>query len=128
MDYAMVKQVHMTCAALSGIFFVTRGIWMLADSPLLQAKFVKIAPHVIDTLLLISALTLVVLRGEYPFVSGWLTAKFLALILYVALGTIALKRGRTKTIRLVAFVAALLVFSYILMVAVTKLALPFARL
>lgn len=93
---------------------------------MLQAKFVKVAPHVIDTLLLVSALTLVLMSGQYPFVQGWLTAKLLALIAYVVLGTLALKRGKTKVIRSAAFVAALLVFGYIGMVAVTKQPWPFA--
>ena len=92
---------------------------------MLQQRWVKIVPHVVDTLLLTSALTLVFWSGQYPFEQPWLTAKVLALIVYIALGTIALKRGKTKFIRSLAWVAALATFTYIVVVAVTKQALVF---
>jgi uncharacterized membrane protein SirB2 len=122
--YLAVKHVHMTCAAASGSFFALRGIWMLRDSKLLQQRWVKIAPHIIDTVLLGSALTMVVWSGQYPFVQPWLTAKLLALLLYIVLGTIALKRGKTKTVRVAAYVGALATFGYIVTVALTRHALP----
>lgn len=120
MSYLAIKHLHMTCAALSGSFFFIRGIWMLLDSPRLQQRWVKIAPHIIDTLLLASALTMAVWSSQYPFAQNWLTAKLLALVAYILLGTIALKRGKTKTVRTAAFVAALAVFAYIIKVAITR--------
>ena len=120
MSYLALKHLHMTCAALSGLFFFVRGIWMLLDSPKLQQRWVKIAPHIIDTILLASALTMAVWSSQYPFVQNWLTAKLLALIAYILLGTVALKRGKTKTVRTAAFVAALAVFGYIVKVALTR--------
>lgn len=120
MSYLAIKHLHMTCAALSGVFFFIRGIWMLRDSPRLQQRWIKTAPHIIDTVLLGSALTMAVWSSQYPFVQNWLTAKLLALIAYILLGTIALKRGKTKTVRSIAFVAALAVFAYIVKVAITR--------
>lgn len=120
MTYLAIKHLHMTCAALSGALFFVRGIWMLRDSALLQKRWVRIVPHVIDTVLLASALVLVVWSGQYPFVQNWLTAKVLALIAYILLGTIAIKRGKTKSARTAAFVAALLAFGYIVKVALTR--------
>lgn len=120
MSYLAVKHVHMTCAALSIILFFVRGLWMLAGSPLLQQRWAKVVPHIVDTVLLASALTMVVWSSQYPFVQNWLTAKIVALVAYVVLGTIALKRGQTKGIRIGAFILALLVFGYIVKVAVTK--------
>ncbi|HJV51856.1 MAG TPA: SirB2 family protein [Noviherbaspirillum sp.] len=120
MSYFAIKHLHMTCAALSGSFFLVRGIWMLRDSAMLQQRWVKTAPHLIDTILLGSALTMVVWSGQYPFVENWLTAKVFALIAYILLGTVALKRGKTKGVRVTAFVAALLVFGYIVKVALTR--------
>ncbi|MGE5650890.1 SirB2 family protein [Noviherbaspirillum sp. UKPF54] len=120
MSYLAIKHLHMTCAALSGSFFLVRGIWMLRDSALLKQRWVGIAPHVVDTVLLGSALTMVVWSGQYPFVQGWLTAKVLALVAYILLGAVALKRGRTKAVRTTAFIAALLVFAYIVKVALTR--------
>lgn len=120
MSYLAIKHIHMSFAALSGILFFTRGILMLGDSPLLDRRPLRIVPHVVDTILLASALVMVVWSGQYPFVQGWLTAKVLALIGYIVVGTIALRHGRTKGIRAGAFVVALLLFAYIVKVAFTR--------
>lgn len=120
MNYFAIKHLHMTCAALSGSLFLVRGLWMLRGSALLQQRWVRVVPHIIDTVLLGSALTMVGLSAQYPFVQNWLTAKVFALIAYIVLGAIALKRGKTKGVRTAAFVAALLVFAYIVKVAVTR--------
>jgi uncharacterized membrane protein SirB2 len=109
---------------LSGILFVIRGIWTFAESAMLQRRWVKIAPHIIDTLLLVSAFTLVILSAQYPFAQNWLTAKLIALLAYILLGVIALKRGRTRQIRIAAFIGALAAFFYIVMVAVTRQVIP----
>ena len=126
MDYVTIKYVHIASAMLSGSLFLLRGVWMMRESTMLQHRVVKILPHVVDTILLASALILVYWSAQYPFVQHWLTAKVLALIAYIAIGTIALKRGVTKTQRVCAFFAALLVFAYIVLVAMTKRALVFA--
>jgi uncharacterized membrane protein SirB2 len=126
MNYFAIKHLHVTCAALSGSLFLLRGFWMLQRPALLQQRWVKTAPHLIDTLLLASALTMVFLSGQYPFVQPWLTAKVLALIAYIVLGSIALKRGKSREIRTGAFIAALLVFAYIVGVALTRRVLVFA--
>ncbi|WP_296946498.1 SirB2 family protein [uncultured Massilia sp.] len=124
MEYLSLKHFHMTCAGLSGFLFALRGIWMLRASPLLRQRWVRIAPHVIDTLLLASAIGLSAWSGMRPGQQPWLTAKVVALVAYIALGTIALKRGRTRGQRAAAFCAALAVFAYIVAVAVTRNPLP----
>ncbi|MFZ6771688.1 SirB2 family protein [Undibacterium sp. SXout7W] len=124
-SYIAVKHLHITCAGLSGLLFVLRGIWAVRGAGMLQKTWVKVLPHVIDTILLASAVTLAVLSGQYPFEQSWLTAKLLALLAYILLGTIAIKRGRTAGTRLSAMIAALAVFAYIVAVAITKQALPF---
>ena len=126
MDYLSLKHFHMGCAALSGTLFLLRGKWMLRASPMLQQKWVRIAPHVIDTLLLASAIGLAVWSHQYPGQQPWLTVKVVALLGYIVLGSIALKRGRTRGQRSAAFVAALAAFLYIAAVAVTKRPFPFA--
>ena len=123
MIYVSIKYAHIACAILSGSLFLLRGIWMMRESTMLQHRVVKILPHVVDTVLLASALIMVFWSEQYPFVQNWLTAKVLALIVYITIGTIALKRGGTKTLRVCAVFAALLVFSYIGLVAITKRAL-----
>lgn len=121
----MLKLIHLSAVVCSGAFFFTRGIWMLQDSPQLQARWVKISPHVIDTVLLISALAYAFQIQQYPFVHGWLTAKVLGLAAYIVLGTIALKRGKTKVVRATAWIAALFTFGYIVWVAHTHSPFPF---
>jgi uncharacterized membrane protein SirB2 len=125
MNYLLVKHLHITCVVLSGGFFMLRGAWMLTGSSLLQRRWVRVVPHMVDTLLLGSALTMVVWSGQYPFVQPWLTAKVLALVAYVVLGTVALKRGKTRAIRTTALVAALAVFAYIVSVALSRQVMPF---
>ncbi|MBA5687445.1 SirB2 family protein [Rugamonas apoptosis] len=125
MDYYAIKHFHMGCAAMSGSLFLLRGYWMLSNPARLQQRWVRTAPHMIDTALLASALTMVVLSAQYPFVQGWLTAKVLALLLYIVLGTIALKRGKTRAVRATAFAGAVTAFLYIGGVAFTKQVWPF---
>ena len=120
MMYLALKHLHLTCVAGSGLGFTLRGFWMLSGSPLLERRWVRIVPHVVDTVLLASAVALAVLTAQYPFVQGWLTAKVLGLLVYILCGTMALKRARTKRARAGFFVAALLAFAYIVSVALTR--------
>lgn len=120
MDYATLKAIHVTSAILSISGFAARGALMLGDSPLLERRFVRVAPHVVDTVLLASAVLLAWRSGQYPIEQPWLTAKVAALFAYVALGSVALSRGRTRAIRAVAFVLALGTVLYIVSVAVTR--------
>ena len=117
----------MGCAVLSVAGFALRGALMLRDSALLQSRLARIAPHVVDTLLLASAIALAWQSGQYPFAQSWLTAKLLALVAYIVLGTIALKRGRTRAMRVVAFVLALATVLYLFSVALTRNAAGFLQ-
>ena len=127
MDFTLIKQLHLTTIAITLALFVLRGFWMMVDSSLLQARWVRIVPHINDALLLTSGIGLAVLMQQYPLVHGWLTAKFFALILYIVLGTIALKRGKTRGQRITAWIAALLVFGYMVAVAHAHTPSPFLR-
>lgn len=120
MSYLAIKYLHLTSVVLSGTLFLLRGFWMLRESPNLQQRWVKVLPHIVDTLLLGSALVMVFWSKQYPFVQPWLTAKVLALLAYIVLGSIALKRGKTKALRRWALVAALATFAYIVAVALTR--------
>jgi uncharacterized membrane protein SirB2 len=120
MDYLLLKQVHIVCAVLSIAGFAARGVLMLRESHLLQTRFVRMAPHAVDSVLLASALALAWLSGQYPFAQGWLTAKVLALAAYIVLGTIALKPGRNPIARRAAFILALATVLYIVSVALTR--------
>ena len=124
MDYLSIKFVHIGCVAVSYALFVLHGVWMLRESGLLQRRWMKIVPHAVDTLLLASAVALAVMSHQYPLANGWLTAKVIGLLIYIGLGTIALKRGRTRRTRLAAWLAAQAVFFYIVAVAITREPLP----
>lgn len=96
----------------------------MQGSAALQHRALHILPHLVDTVLLISALLLAWYINQYPFVHGWLTAKIIALPVYIALGSIALKHGRTRRSRTVAWFLALATFGYIVLVATTKQPVP----
>jgi uncharacterized membrane protein SirB2 len=118
--YAAVKQLHVAAVALSGALFFLRGVWMIADSPRLKARWVRVAPHVNDTVLLVAGVYLAAVMGLQP----WIVAKLVALVVYILVGMVAITRGPTKQIRVVAWVAAMGVFLYIVAVAVRKSPLP----
>jgi uncharacterized membrane protein SirB2 len=115
--YIALKSLHVAAVAISIGLFLIRGGLSLASSPRLQARFFRVVPHLVDTVLLASAVLLTLVLHQYPFVNGWLTAKLLALIAYVVLGSIAIRHGRTPAIRAVALLAALLVVGYIVATA-----------
>lgn len=120
MSYLAIKHLHVTCVVLSISLFFLRGIWTMQVSPIMQQRWVKMAPHIIDTLLLGSALTLAWLSQQWPFQQAWLTAKVLGLLAYIILGSIALKRGKTRQIRLAAWLLALVTVGYIVAVALSR--------
>lgn len=122
--YPYMRALHVGCAVLTIAGFAARGALMLRESPRLQLRLVRVAPHVVDTLLLASAVWLAWFLGQVPFVHGWITAKVLALVAYIVLGSIALKRGRTKGVRAGALAAALACAGYIVWVALARDATP----
>ncbi len=119
MSYLFLKHLHLTAVGLSIILFLLRSGWMLIDSPSLTKRWVRIVPHIIDTILLLSAIGLTIVLSQYPIAEHWLTAKVVGLIAYIVLGTIALKRGKTKSTRIVALAGALVCLGYIVGVALT---------
>lgn len=120
MSYILLKHAHMTLAAASLSLFLIRGLWMFAGSPMLSRGWVRRTPHLVDSLLLASAVALAWWAGVSPLSSPWLGAKIGALIAYIVLGSIALKYGKTRATRLAAFAAATGCFAYIVTTAVTK--------
>ncbi|GMQ89218.1 MAG: invasion regulator SirB2 [Gammaproteobacteria bacterium] len=116
----IAKYVHVASVIATFILFFIRGIWMISDSDLLQRKWTRRVPPVIDTILLASAIVLSVTIYQYPFVHAWLTSKVVALFLYIGLGMLALTYGKTKPVRISAWVAAQFCFIYIAAVAITK--------
>jgi len=116
----MIKSLHMITGVVTIAGFVLRGYWMMAQSDKLQLKIIRIAPHIVDTVFLLSGIALVWILQFNVFSEPWLLAKFAGLIGYIILGALALKHGATPQIRIMAFVGALAVFAYIVGVALAK--------
>lgn len=104
--YMMMKHLHLTAVGISILFFVVRFVWKQMQSPIIAKKWVKILPHVIDTILLGSAITLCVILSQYPFVNQWLTLKLAGIIAYIVFGMAAMKWANTKMMQWGAFFAA----------------------
>jgi uncharacterized membrane protein SirB2 len=121
---ALLKHLHITSVILSYTLFFLRGVWMLRASPLMLQRWVKIAPHAVDTLLLASAITLAWHLDISPLSHPWLMAKIIALLFYIGLGFIAMRFGRTRRTRLAAWLLGQGVFFYIVAVAITMEVVP----
>ena len=115
--YLVLRNIHIGCAIATIALFVLRGALMLADSPRQRNVVLRYLPHAVDTVLLTTALILTTVIRQYPFAVDWLTVKVVLLVAYIVLGSIALKRGRTKAIRVAALVAALATIGFLVSVA-----------
>lgn len=116
----LLKYFHMSLALLTICGFVLRGVWILSTSPLSNHPITRIAPHVVDTLFLATGIIMVVQLQLNLLQNNWLLAKFAGLIVYIVLGAIALRLGRTQGIRAFAFFGALLAFTYVVGAAINK--------
>lgn len=113
MSYLAIKHLHVTCVVLSGLGFLLRGFWMWRPSPWLAHRLTRRLPHLVDSVLLVSALTLATMSGQWPFAQPWLTVKLGGLLAYIVLGALALRYGRTPAIRRSCFVLAVLAYALI---------------
>lgn len=125
MSYLFLKQLHILCIILSLSLFVFRLQLSVRNPPRLQQRWLKILPHCIDTLLLISGVALAYQLHQTPFVnSPWLSAKLVGLVLYIVAGTFAIKRAPSARGRLGFGLLALVLFAYIVAVAASKQTWP----
>ncbi|WP_456380608.1 SirB2 family protein [Thiolapillus sp.] len=122
-EHSLIKLVHVSCAGLSLLGFTLRATLMLKQSPLLKKQWVRTVPHLVDSTLFFSGLWLAYNLHQYPGASPWLTAKLLALLLYIVFGAMAL-RGATTALRYPSLLLAYLCFSYIISVASSKTPMP----
>jgi uncharacterized membrane protein SirB2 len=118
--FSLLKLVHMTCAFLSVAGFTLRGFWMVTGNPRLRRRATRILPHTIDTLLLATAVGMLWLWGVSPLQLDWLSAKIFALLAYIGLGMVALRFGRTRQVKVTAWLLALCCATYMFSVAYTK--------
>ncbi|MEM7610449.1 MAG: SirB2 family protein [Pseudomonadota bacterium] len=120
MSYTALKNLHILLAAVTLTGFILRGYWALSSSPLRQQRWVRVVPHVIDTVFLLAGVAMVLQLAINPIMTPWLLAKIGGLLGYIVLGSIALRRGRTRRQRLLALLGAVSCFVYIVGVAVHK--------
>jgi uncharacterized membrane protein SirB2 len=118
--YLVVRTVHQSAVALSIAGFVVRGLLSLAGSRLAATPVAKTLPHLVDTVLLVSALALAWMLRLDPIQAPWLQAKIAGLVLYIALGSVALGRGGSRKLRAAAWIGALATVAWIASVAITK--------
>ena len=129
-DYGMwimewLKMIHISSVMLSFALFVLRGYWMCRSVPYLQQKiWARYVPDSIDTVLMVSGISMMFQFSLFPHQQPWLAAKLLALLLYIVLGSVALHRTKNRHIRLGCYVVALMVFVYMVAVALNKQVLP----
>ena len=117
--YEDIKVLHIACVALSGSLFVSRGFLMMVASVHANNKVLARSSYVIDSTLLIAAILLTVIIHQYPLRQAWLTVKVALLVIYIFLGIWALRRGKTRRQRIACFIAAMLVYGFIISVAMT---------
>ena len=120
MSYLALKHLHLTCAVLTALSFIARGLLLATRPQALNARFWRVAPHVNDTLLLAAGVGMAVVGGFNPLTTPWLAAKLVLLLAYIGLGTLALKRGKTPQQRAIAFVLALAALAAIVHMALSK--------
>ena len=119
----MLKSLHVTLAYITVVGFILRGIWVFVDSPLRKEMWVKIAPHVIDTLLLGAGVLMAINLGLSPL-SGWLAAKLAGLLCYIGFGVLTM-RAKVMYLKVLGFVGALASVGYIFSVAMSRQVWPF---
>lgn len=120
MDYGVLKTIHESAVTLSFAGFFARGIGMLRDAAWVKQRVAKTLPHLVDTVLIVSAVWLAWLLRLTPSNAPWISAKIAGLLVYIGVGMVALRFGRTKGVRASAWVLAMLVFAWIVSVAITK--------
>jgi uncharacterized membrane protein SirB2 len=123
--YLAIKHLHITLAIISISSFVIRGALKLLGSRLLRIKWVRILPHIVDTLLLGCGVYMAFALGIKPGNTPWLAAKLTALLAYIGFGLITLRLAKTNNIRGIAYGLAIASFTYMFLVAKTRMPIPF---
>ena len=121
--FALLKLLHVSCALVSITGFALRGYWVLTDDPRRELRATRVLPHLVDTLLLGSALGMLWLWRLSPFQVDWIAAKIIALLLYIALGIALMRFATTRLQQMLSYTGALLVVLYIFTVALSHSAL-----
>ena len=117
--YPEIKLVHVTAAIASGTLFLLRGSAVNWGGSWGMIAPIRYLSYTIDIVLLTAAVLLLVILPSAAFGNGWLWLKLTLLVAYIGLGTLALKRGRTASIRRICFVAAIVTYACVFSIART---------
>ena len=128
MSYYWIRQLHIATVAFSIAFFTLRYYWMLIHSQRENQRWVRLLSVANDTVLLFAGIALALLTRQYPLAAPWLSAKLVGLLAYIVLGTLALKRARTRPVRILTGLLALVSAGYIVSVALTRTPTPWVIL
>ena len=120
MDYLHLRLLHISCASLSISLFLLRGVLQLAGVDWRRRRWLRIVPHLNDTVLLSAAIALTVMSHQYPVAQAWLSAKVIALLVYIVLGSVAFRPGVPRAQQALAFAGALATVAYIVAVAISR--------
>ncbi len=126
MFYLALKSTHVGIVILSLSGFILRGIWMLYFPAMLQRRWVRVTPHIVDSLLLATGIALAVTLELNPADTPWFAVKLIAIVIYIVAGSVALRRGRNKAIRIAALIIALIAAAWAVGGALSHLPLPWA--
>ena len=120
MDYGTLKVIHQSAVAISFAGFFARGVGMLRDAAWVKHRLAKTLPHLVDTVLIVSAVWLAAILRLTPSGAPWIAAKIAGLLVYIGIGMVALRFGRTRRVRASAWIVAMLTFAWIVSVAISK--------
>lgn len=118
--YLPIKHLHITLITFSVLFFIIRAILMFANKPIHHKKWAKMLARIVDTFLLISAITLCFIIHQSPILDNWLTEKVICLIAYIILAYIALYRASTLKTQLLSTIVAIICVLMAAKIAILK--------
>jgi uncharacterized membrane protein SirB2 len=125
MSYKLLVSLHVISAMISLLLFIGRGIWVMQHDQQPRPRWMKWLPHVNDSVLFILGIILMLTIQQFPVTHSWLTYKLTALVIYILLGMVVMKWAKNRRTRFIAWLSALVVFAYMVGVAITKQPLVF---
>lgn len=125
MSYKLLVSLHVISAMISLLLFIGRGIWVMQHDQQPRPRWMKWLPHVNDSVLFILGIILMLTIQQFPITYNWLTVKLTALVIYILLGMVVMKWAKNRRTRFIAWLSALVVFAYMVGVAITKQPLVF---
>jgi uncharacterized membrane protein SirB2 len=119
MNYLFLKYLHIFCVAASFALFFVRGLWIVKVYPSAQEPWIRVLPHVIDGLLLLSAAGMVATAQRFDW-TPWMQVKLGLVVVYIALAVLVFRAGTQRLYKTLAWAGGLLLFLYVTSIAVLQ--------